>query len=116
MGRQLNTQKHGQRWHQSFPEDEAAAVMEDPKFRTMACNITNGHLQSMGESINIKVILGTLDRSGILHRGWAAIFKIMKNGLRRVDKNLDFKSMPNPFQMRTKVFSIDSLSNLKLST
>ena len=74
--------------------------MEAPKFRKVACNITNGHLKKMGEVVGPQRVLGSLDRSGVPHKGYAELFNIMKDGLRSVDKKLRLKAMPNPFQVR----------------
>jgi len=91
---------------------EAAALMEDPKFKKVACEITNSHLQKMGEIVKPRRILGGMDRSGISHTGYTELFKIMKEGLRFVDKNLNLKSMPNPFQVNQRPkYSLHHYSN-----
>lgn len=76
--------------------------MEDPKFKKVACEITNNHLHKMGEIVKPRRILGGMDRSRISHTGYNELFKIMKEGLRFVDKNLNLKSMPNPFQVNQR--------------
>ena len=86
-------------------QSEAAAMMDAPKFKKVACNITNGHLEAVGEVVSRQKILGAMDRIGIPHKGFSALFKIMAEGLRFVDRNLTLKSIPNPFQVSALLIS-----------
>jgi len=74
-------------------------MMEAPKFRKVAYNITNCHLQKIGEVVVPQHIFGSLDRIGVSHKGWVELFNIMKDGLHCVDKKLKLKVVPNPFQV-----------------
>jgi len=78
---------------------EVAVLMETSKYRKVGTDITNTHLKAVGNAVGPQEVLGTLDRSSVSHTGYAALFKTLKNGLRLVDKNLVFKSLPNPFRV-----------------
>ena len=78
--------------------------MAAAKFRKVAASITNKHLKAIGDIVDAHEILSVEDENGVSHVGYNKLIQIMKNSVRQVDKNLNFKSMPSAFRVRHLLF------------
>jgi hypothetical protein len=77
-----------------FSQGEAAALMVDPKFNKVVAGITNNHMAAVAEAMGDDAILGTMDVVGIPHYVYNKLIQIIKYGVSKVNKHLNFNSMP----------------------
>lgn len=76
-------------------------MMAAPKLRGTTTEIANDALKSIRCEVGPHEILAVCDRSGISHKGYTAIYKTSRTGLRHVDPKLTQHLLPNPHQVST---------------
>lgn len=97
---EMNTQfETGAVMGELLSQGEAAALMANPKFSKVAASITNNHMEGVAEAVGQNAILGTMDVAGIPHHAYNKLIQTMKNGVRKVNKHLNFNSMPTAFRV-----------------
>lgn len=77
--------------------------MSAPKFQKVAAGITNAHLKAVGDIVDAHENLSIEDENGVSHSGFNKLMQIKKNGVRQVDKNLNFKFMPSAFRVSATI-------------
>jgi hypothetical protein len=80
-------------------QGEVEAIMGAPKFKKVTAGITNNHMKAVGKVVDVHQVIGILDQDGIPHNAYGCLFRTLKNGVRQVDKNLNFKALPTPFRV-----------------
>ena len=80
-------------------QTEAKALMANPKFKKVATGISNNHMKALEEVVNEHQVLQIMDKNGVPHSAYNKLVQIMKSGVRQLDKNLNFTTLPNAYRV-----------------
>jgi hypothetical protein len=83
-------------------QGEVQSLMESSKFKKVATNITNDHLEKVGKAVGEGRVLGVMDTGGISVDAYNSLCKVMRAGVSEVDKNLKFKALPRPHRIKSR--------------